>query len=77
MLYHGAWTMTLNLDVYKNTRADVIANLGDKAKEFVLEIEIERGPRDAPQPSPKIRFSSSLVSSGLTGKWVCSSAAIC
>jgi hypothetical protein len=39
-LYHGAQTMTLNLDVYKKIRDDVVGKLGDKATKFIQDIEI-------------------------------------
>jgi hypothetical protein len=39
-LYHGAQTMTLNLDVYRKIRDDVVGKLGDKATKFIHDIEI-------------------------------------
>ena len=39
-LYYGSQNMTLNTDVYGRIRQDIINKLGDKATQFIKEIEI-------------------------------------
>lgn len=39
-LYHGSQEMTLNTDVHSRVRQEIVTKLGDKAVQFVHEIEI-------------------------------------